>query len=61
MVRFGQNPQQPPLETIGVAKDVKYRSRREPEQLALSVPYLGGGMNAPMVVQAATQGDPRAE
>ncbi|HEY1110496.1 MAG TPA: ABC transporter permease [Opitutaceae bacterium] len=59
-VRFGQNPQQPPLEIIGVAKDVKYRSLREPAQLALYVPYFGGVMNTPMVVQAATQGDPRA-
>ncbi len=59
-LRFGPDAQQPPLEIIGVAKDVKYRTLRERVSPEIYVPYFGGVMSLPMVVQAATQGDPRA-
>jgi putative ABC transport system permease protein len=59
-VRFGTNPQQPPLEIIGVAADIKYRTVREHPEMQLYVPYFGGLMSFPMIVRVATRSDPRA-
>jgi predicted permease len=60
MLRFGPGSSRPPLEIIGVAKDVKYRTLREKTEPQIYVPYFGGVMSLPMVVQAATRGEPRA-
>jgi predicted permease len=59
-LRFGWDAKRPPLEIIGMAKDVKYRTLREKPELEIYVPFFGGVMSFPMVVQAATHGDPRA-
>lgn len=58
--RFGLNEQNPPVEIIGVAADVKYRSVREKPELEIYVPYFSGVMNLAMTVRVATRSDSRA-
>ena len=59
-VRFGLNNQQPPLEIVGVAADIKYRTVREKPEMQIYVPYFGGVMNVPMTMRVATGTEPRA-
>jgi predicted permease len=59
-VKFGLNNQNPPLEIVGVAADIKYRTVREKPEMEMYVPYFGGALNMPMVVRVATRSDPRA-
>jgi predicted lysophospholipase L1 biosynthesis ABC-type transport system permease subunit len=59
-LKFGLNNQQPPLEIVGVAADIKYRTVREKPQMEIYVPYFGGVMNLPMTLRVATRTDPRA-
>lgn len=59
-VRFGLNNQQPPLEIVGVAADIKYRTVREKPEMQLYVPYFGGVMNVPMTTRVATRTEPLA-
>jgi predicted permease len=59
-VRFGTDPQQPPLVIVGVAKDVKYRTLREKNEVVIFLPYFGGVPNLPMTVLVKTSGSPRA-
>ena len=60
VLRFGAKADQPLLEIVGVAKDIKYRSLREAAQMEIYVPYFGGVMNVTMVTHVAAVGDPRA-
>lgn len=56
-VRFGTDANQPLLEIISVAKDVKYRNQREKPAVALYVPYYGGVLVVPMIVRVALRAE----
>jgi putative ABC transport system permease protein len=52
-LRFGADANQPPLEVIGIAKDIKYRNVWEKPENVIYVPYFGGVMHFPMIVRVA--------